>query len=69
MRNHIEKTNAVYKARANMDRKKVEFVRGDLVWLHLIKERLPSRRKNELIVNGDGPFKVIKMAGDNAYKL
>ena len=52
IRNHIEKTNAAYKARANKHRKKLEFYPGDLVWLYLRKERFPSRRKNKLISRG-----------------
>jgi len=47
----------------------MEFNPEDLVWLHLIKEWFLSRRKNKLIGRGDGPFKIIKKVGDNAYKL
>jgi len=35
VRNHIEKTNTASKARANKPRKKMEFILGDLVCLHL----------------------------------
>ena len=69
MRNHIEKTNATYKVRANKHRKKLEFNEGDLVWLHLRKERFPSRRKKKLMSRGNGSFKIIQKVGDNAYKF
>jgi len=69
IRAHIEKLNEAYKARANQDRKGMEFKPGDLVWLHLREERFPTRRKSKLMARGDGPFKVLAMVGANAYKL
>ena len=47
----------------------MEFNLGDGVWLHLIKETFSSRRKNKLMVRGDGPFKIIEKGRENAYKL
>jgi len=69
IRNQIEKTNEAYKARANKHRRQSEFQPGDLVWLHLLKERFPSRRKNKLMARSDGPFEVLEKVGSNAYKL
>ena len=69
VKNHIEKTNTAYNARVNKHRKKTEFNLGDLVWLHLRKERFLSRRKNKLMVRRDGPFKIIEKVGDNACNL
>ena len=69
IRAKIEKTNEMYKARANKDRKAITFKPGDLVWLHLIKERFPLRRKNKLMPRGDDPFKILEKVNDNAYKL
>ncbi|KAJ9567692.1 hypothetical protein OSB04_003658, partial [Centaurea solstitialis] len=65
----IEHANDLYKKRANKHRKKAVFQPGDLVWLHLRKERFPSKRKNKLMARGDGPYKVLARIGDNAYKL
>ena len=45
------------------------FKEGDLVWLHLRKERFPNHRKNKLMPRCDGPFKILKKVGDNAYQV
>ena len=42
---------------------------GDMVWLHLRKERFPTKRASKLAPRGGGPFKVLKKIGDNAYVL
>ncbi|CAL9121040.1 unnamed protein product [Musa textilis] len=59
IRSKIEKANESYQKKANQFRKKTQFQKGDLVWLHLRKERFPSRRKNKLMPKADGPFKII----------
>jgi len=69
IRNQIERTNEAYKAKANKHKRQLEFKPGDLVWLHLGKERFPSRRKNKLMARSDGPFKILEKVGNNAYKL
>ncbi|XP_049405065.1 uncharacterized protein LOC125868469 [Solanum stenotomum] len=40
-----------------------------LVWVHMRKERFPSKRKTKLDPRGSGPYKVLERIGDNAYKL
>jgi hypothetical protein len=42
---------------------------GDLVWLHLRKDRFPDLRKSKLLPRADGPFEVLERVNDNAYKL
>ena len=42
---------------------------GDLVWLHLRKERFPQERKSKLQPRADGPFKVLACYNNNAYKI
>jgi hypothetical protein len=42
---------------------------GDLVWLHLRKERFPDLRKFKLMSHTDGPFKILEKINDNASKL
>jgi len=61
---------AVRKAASmNKHRKKVLFEPGDLVWIHLRKERFPDQRKSKLMPRGDGPFRVLAKINDNAYKI
>ena len=43
------------------------FEEGDLVWLHLRKDRFPEERNSKLKPHGDGPFKVLKRINNNAY--
>ena len=42
---------------------------GDLVWLHLRKDRFPKERKSKLLPRVDGPFKVLARYNNNAYKI
>lgn len=69
VRERIETINATYKRKANKNRKPRVFEVGDLVWLHLRKERFPSKRKNKLMPRSEGPYKVIAKINDNAYKI
>jgi len=41
----------------------------NLVWIHLRKERFPSKRKYKLMPRPDGPFKILERINDNAYKV
>src|SRR4051812_24894703 len=66
---NIERMNARYKLAGDKGRKHVVFETGDLVWLHLRKDRFPDLRKSKLIPRVDGPFKVLQKINDNAYKL
>ena len=54
---------------ANKRRKEVNFQPGDLVWIHLRKERFPSKRKSKLMPRSDGPFEILEKVGPNAYKI
>nr|XP_009587281.1 uncharacterized protein LOC104085025 [Nicotiana tomentosiformis] len=65
----IERNNEQTALRRNKGRKPVIFEPGDLVWVHMRKERFPSKRKTKLHRRGDGPFKVLERIGDNTYKL
>ena len=71
-----ERTRAQLQRRAaqlaeqrNKGRRDISFEPGDLVWLHLRKERFPSRCKGKLSDRGDGPFRILSRHGPNAYKL
>jgi hypothetical protein len=61
--------NAKYKFYGDKGRKHIVFAPGDLVWLHLRKDRFPNLRKSKLMPRADGPFKVLEKINDNAYKL
>nr|ABB47285.1 retrotransposon protein, putative, Ty3-gypsy subclass [Oryza sativa Japonica Group] len=66
---NIERMNIKYKLAGSKGKKHVTFEPGDLVWLHLRKNRFPNLRKSKLLPRADGPFKVIQKINDNAYKL
>jgi hypothetical protein len=66
---NIECMNAKYKISGDKGRKQLDFEPGDLIWLHLRKERFPDLRKSKLMPRADGPFKVLKKNNENAYKL
>jgi len=62
----IEKSTTSYQAQANKHKRKVAFQPRDSVWIHLMKERFPSKRKSKLMPRVDGPFEVLKRVNDNA---
>ncbi|WVZ70741.1 hypothetical protein U9M48_019384 [Paspalum notatum var. saurae] len=68
-KDNIEKMNERYREASNKGRKKIDLEPGDLVWLHLRKDRFLDLRKSKLIPRADGPFKIIEKINDNAYKL
>ncbi|WVZ80525.1 hypothetical protein U9M48_027994 [Paspalum notatum var. saurae] len=68
-KSNIENMNEKYKLAGSKGRKQVLFEPGDLVWLHLRKERFPDLRKSKLMPRAAGPFKVLEKINDNAYKL
>ena len=68
-RANIEKMTKMYEKRANMDHKEMLLEPGDLVWVHLRKDRFPDQRKGKLQSRADGPFKVLRKINDNAYEI
>ncbi|WVZ76156.1 hypothetical protein U9M48_024154 [Paspalum notatum var. saurae] len=57
--------NERYRDAGNKGRKKINLEPGDLVWLHLRKDRFPDLRKSKLMSRADD----IEKINDNAYKL
>jgi translation initiation factor IF-1 len=66
---NIEKMNEKYRIAASKGRKGVKLEPGDLVWLHLRKERFLELRKSKLMSCAASPFKILAKINDNAYKL
>ena len=69
VKENICKANGRYKQKADGKHQPREPLKlGDLVWIHLIKERFPQLRKNKLMPRAAGPFPIIAKLGDNAFK-
>jgi translation initiation factor IF-1 len=66
---NIEKINEKYRIAASKGRKKVKLEPGDLVWLHLRKERFLELRKSKLMSHAAVPFKILAKINDNVYKF
>jgi hypothetical protein len=66
---NIAAANAKYKVAGSKGRQHVTFEPGDLVWLHLRKDRFPALRRSKLMPRAAGPFKVLTKINDNAYIL
>ena len=69
VRANIETKTEGYKRFAHKKRKEVIFKEGDLVWVHLRKERFPEERKSKLMPRVDGPFQILRKINDKAYQL
>jgi hypothetical protein len=66
---NIAAANAKYQVVGSRGRKFVTFEPGDLVWLHLWKNRFPTLRRSKLMPRAAGPFKILTKINDNAYVL
>ena len=66
---NIEKMTEKYRIAGSQGRKQVKLEVGDLVWLHLRKDRFPELRKSKLMPRAAGPYKILEKINDNAYKL
>ncbi|KAL0294565.1 UNVERIFIED_CONTAM: Transposon Ty3-G Gag-Pol polyprotein [Sesamum radiatum] len=60
VKSNIERMTQQYMNRANKGRKRVIFEPGDLVWLHLRKERFSDKRKSKLMPRGMDHFESLK---------
>ena len=68
-RNTIERQVQRLATKLNFNKQPMVFNIGDLVWLHLRKDRFPKERKSKLLPRVDGPFKVLARYNNNAYKI
>ena len=69
VRANIDRKNGPYARQTNKSRRKVVFEPGDLVWVHLRKERISNQQKTKLQPRGDGSFQVLERYNDNACKI
>jgi hypothetical protein len=65
-KDNIERMNIKYRVAGDRGRKHVVFEFGDLVWLHLRKDRFPDLHKNNLMPRANCPFRVLEKINDNA---
>jgi len=57
---NIEKMNEKYRIVGNEGRKEIKLEPGDLLWLHLRKDRFPELHKSKLMPRAARPYKVIE---------
>jgi len=69
VRQRIIKQNSRYKTNRDKHKRHQIFKVGDLVWIHLRKERFPKQPNAKLSPRADGPFKIVQKINDNAYKV
>jgi hypothetical protein len=66
---NIAATNAKNQVAGSKGRKLVSFEPGDMVRLHLRKDRFPTLRRSKLMPRAADPFKVLTKINDNTYIL
>ena len=66
---NIERMNEKYRIAGSKGRKEIKLEPGDLVWLHLRKDRFPELRKSKLMPRAAGPYKIIEKINIMATNL
>nr|XP_020163657.1 uncharacterized protein LOC109749076 [Aegilops tauschii subsp. strangulata] len=68
-RHAIERQVYCLATKLNINKHPMVFNPGDLVWIHLHKDRFPNERKSKLLPRADGPFKVLARYNEDADKI
>ncbi|KAF8092698.1 hypothetical protein N665_0403s0006 [Sinapis alba] len=69
VRRNIEERTKMYANTANKGRRELILEPGELVWIHLRKERFLAERNSKLMPRKDGPFQVLKRINNNANQI
>ena len=69
VKDRLQHTSPKYKEHADKKRRDLQFKVGDMVMIHLKKERLPKVQYTKLMMKKSSSFKILEKCGNNAYKF
>jgi hypothetical protein len=69
IKERLQSLSEEYKCREDQHKRELQFEVGDLILVHLRKERFPRGTHTKLKMKNIGPCKVIRKFGTNAYEI
>lgn len=66
---HLQRRAEQYVLQLSKGRHRLVFSPGDLIWVHVCKERFQYHRRTKLDSGGDDPFEILEAYGVNPYKV